>query len=108
MLWDMIRYANFDVNSPYNREAAGWTRMQDDYRLPVDPRPIRDNLANAKPELPKPPEARIVPPHTVSGPAAAVAAAVHPTAPNDGILFIDDEVIVAEPVDDEPDILIID
>ena len=24
MLWDMIRYENFDETSPYNREAAAW------------------------------------------------------------------------------------
>lgn len=42
MLWDMIRYQNFDVDSPYNREAAHWARTQTDYRLPLDPRPLRN------------------------------------------------------------------
>lgn len=42
MLWDMVRYANFDVNSPYNREAAIWARQQRAYRLPLDTRTIRD------------------------------------------------------------------
>jgi hypothetical protein len=41
MLWDMIRYANFDVDSPYNREAARWAREQTAYELPVDRRPLR-------------------------------------------------------------------
>ena len=41
MLWDMIRYANFDVNSPYNREAAFWAKTQQEFRLPLDPRPLR-------------------------------------------------------------------
>lgn len=45
MLWDMIRYRNFDVDSPYNREAAQWARDQSLYTLPIDPRPIRDKLA---------------------------------------------------------------
>ena len=45
MLWDMIRYANFDVNSPYNRDAANWARIQSDFRLPIDHRPIRDRVA---------------------------------------------------------------
>ena len=49
MLWEMIRYANYDVTSPYNREAADWARRQRQYRLPVDPRPIRDKLAGAQP-----------------------------------------------------------
>ena len=47
MLWDMIRYQNFDVDSPYNREAALWVKEQSVYRFPIDPRPIRDKLANA-------------------------------------------------------------
>ncbi len=49
MLWDMIRYQNFDVDSPYNREAALWAKSQRDYQLPVDARPIRDRLSNALP-----------------------------------------------------------
>jgi ubiquitin-protein ligase len=42
MLWDIIRYKNFDPDSPYNREAAAWVRSQQDYRLPLDPRPLRN------------------------------------------------------------------
>ena len=42
MLWDMIRYKNFDTESPYNREAAVWAKMQTDFQFPVDPRSIRD------------------------------------------------------------------
>lgn len=45
MLWDMIRYANYDPNSPYNRDAAIWAKQQTDYRFPLDPRPIRDRIA---------------------------------------------------------------
>jgi hypothetical protein len=46
MLWDMIRYQNFDVDSPYNREAAAWAKTQTRYRLPIDARPLRDKLAS--------------------------------------------------------------
>ena len=46
MLWDMIRYRNFDVDSPYNREAALWAKNQTGIYLPVDHRPLRDRLAN--------------------------------------------------------------
>jgi hypothetical protein len=42
MLWDMIRYENFDVNSPYNRAAAQWAREQTTYELPLDRRALRD------------------------------------------------------------------
>ena len=42
MLWDMARYQNYDVRSPYNREAALWTANQTAFRFPIDPRPLRD------------------------------------------------------------------
>ena len=44
MLWDMIRYKNFDSESPYNREAAGWARDQQEGTFPLDARPIRDKI----------------------------------------------------------------
>ena len=37
MLWDMIRYENYDETSPYNREAAAWVKNQTYFRLPLDP-----------------------------------------------------------------------
>jgi hypothetical protein len=49
MLWDMIRYANFDVESPYNRQAALWAKSQDQGRFPIDARPLRDKLAGVAP-----------------------------------------------------------
>jgi len=45
MLWDMIRYQNYDETSPYNREAANWIKNQIHYRLPLDSRPLRDRKA---------------------------------------------------------------
>jgi len=45
MLWDMVRYANFDPDSPYNREAAQWARTIEKPRFPLDPRPLRDITA---------------------------------------------------------------
>ena len=63
MLWDMIRYKNFDITSPYNREAALWARDQRDFRLPLDDRPLRDRVSEVptaagkadKPAFQKPP-----------------------------------------------------
>lgn len=49
MLWDMIRYRNFDVESPYNREAAQWARTQTVYEVPVDQRVLRDKTVGDKP-----------------------------------------------------------
>ena len=58
MLWDMIRYANFDVSSPYNREAATWAREQTELRLPLDDRAIGDPLMVEEiKEIAKPPRA---------------------------------------------------
>jgi ubiquitin-protein ligase len=45
MLWDMIRYENYDETSPYNREAAAWAKNQELFRLPIDNRPLRNKLA---------------------------------------------------------------
>jgi ubiquitin-protein ligase len=42
MLWDMARYHNYDIRSPYNRDAALWVANQTTFRFPLDPRPIRD------------------------------------------------------------------
>jgi ubiquitin-protein ligase len=42
MLWDMARYHNYDVRSPYNRDAALWVANQTSFTFPIDPRPIRD------------------------------------------------------------------
>lgn len=44
MLWDMIRYKNFDTESPYNREAALWAKTQSDFQFPIDTRSIRDRI----------------------------------------------------------------
>lgn len=48
MLWDMIRYKNFDIQSPYNREAALWARDQRMYHFPLDDRDIRDLVNKPK------------------------------------------------------------
>lgn len=45
MLWNMIRYQNYDETSPYNREAAAWAKNQTSHPLPLDPRPLRDKRA---------------------------------------------------------------
>ena len=45
MLWDMIRYKNFDILSPYNREAAIWARDQSTLSFPLDQRGLRDRVS---------------------------------------------------------------
>jgi ubiquitin-protein ligase len=46
MLWDMARYFNYDIRSPYNREAALWVAGQTTFRFPMDARPLRDLRAS--------------------------------------------------------------
>jgi ubiquitin-protein ligase len=42
MLWDMARFHNYDIRSPYNRESALWVANQTAYLFPLDARPLRD------------------------------------------------------------------
>ena len=98
MLWDMIRYRNFDVESPYNREAALWAKTQRSYRLPVDTRPLRDRVAGLAPKG-----------HNGHRPPVTAIPLALPDGPPD-VLFIDgEEVVEAEVVEPEdPDILFIE
>jgi len=51
MLWDMARFHNYDIRSPYNREAALWVANQSTFRFPLDPRPLRDSGARPRARL---------------------------------------------------------
>lgn len=42
MLWDMARFHNYDIRSPYNRDAALWVANQTSILFPTDSRPLRD------------------------------------------------------------------
>jgi ubiquitin-protein ligase len=42
MLWDMARFHNYDIRSPYNREAALWVANQSSFLFPLDSRALRD------------------------------------------------------------------
>lgn len=117
MLWDMIRYENFDVDSPYNREAALWVKEQTTYSFPVDSRPIRDKLAksasasirrNDRPSQTSTESSD----HTASG-FLKPAGSNHDTAEGPDIVFVNDEVVDAEIVEGNagsgaPDILFIE
>lgn len=62
MLWDMARYHNYDIRSPYNREAALWVANQTTYRFPMDSRPLRDRRVALGRIAPEPPPVVDVPP----------------------------------------------
>ncbi len=42
MLWDMARYHNYDIRSPYNRDSALWAANQVVLTFPTDTRSLRD------------------------------------------------------------------
>ena len=44
MLWDMVRYANYDPKSAYNYAAGRWSETQSEFDFPLDKRSIRDRL----------------------------------------------------------------
>jgi ubiquitin-protein ligase len=44
MLWDMVRYANYDPKSAYNYAAGRWSETQSQFDFPLDPRSIRDRM----------------------------------------------------------------
>lgn len=119
MLWDMVRYENYDEKSPYNREAALWIKTQDRYRMPLDGRPLRDRVA-ARPADPKSVTIDMMLPPAVAPPVALVAGAANsqprshlppqlvpvPLARQEdsGVTFIDpphERVIPAELADEE-------
>ncbi len=127
MLWDMIRFENYDEKSPYNREAAGWIKNQEEFRMPLDTRPLRDRLAgyaprpSANPVFGKPVQARTTEssaPYSLQPTVSATRvdrAAPRPAAPtitisspeDAGVTFIDTprasivaEVVEATVVDD--------
>jgi hypothetical protein len=94
MLWNMVRYANYDVNSPYNRDAALWAKAQQTMVLPLDARPLRDRRAAAAIDADR---------------ELSAAAKGNPAPPpQPDIMFLNDVVeaeIVPQP---EPEVLIIE
>lgn len=64
MLWDMIRYENFDSESPYNREAAAWTRDRRG-QFPLDHRSLRDRINSPEASSSEIVQAEIVQPEPI-------------------------------------------
>ena len=90
MVWDMIRYRNYDVESPYNREAALWAKTQPHFEFPIDARPLRNHgeITEAALSERKPP----------------VSAPRQPNVLRDSSVIIEAELVEAE----DPDIVFID
>jgi ubiquitin-protein ligase len=102
MLWDMIRYANYDVESPYNREAALWARTQTEFRFPVDSRPLRDKLAAGLAQSSRTATAP-------ERPAAPLPASERPAKAAEVVFIDSSEIIDAEVISkDDADIMFIE
>ncbi|MFT7642171.1 MAG: hypothetical protein ACI9G1_003928 [Pirellulaceae bacterium] len=100
MLWDMIRYQNYDIESPYNRDAAFWAKSHAGFTLPLDVRPLRDKVAGKAPS-------KTEPPITAKPVELAPAEVVFLESANGDIAngdIVDAEIIEPE----DPDILFID
>ena len=72
MLWDMARFHNYDVRSPYNRDAALWVANQTAFPFPTDARPLRDLRAAI---------GRVEPAHAAATPEPAAAGPPADAAP---------------------------
>jgi ubiquitin-protein ligase len=105
MLWDMARYHNYDVRSPYNRDAALWVANQSTFAFPLDPRPLRDLRARlgrieSRPVLL---EASLTDPEEdgktgppVGSPVTAEAAPATPRGNDDDLIILE---LIDEPVE---------
>lgn len=92
MLWDMIRYKNFDSESPYNREAALWAKTQSEFRFPVDQRSIRDRISGGSADLNVQPEVLVTRVTEVLPPTERVVEVT-----DDGIEIIETGIEIVEP-----------
>jgi hypothetical protein len=91
MLWDMARYHNYDIRSPYNRDAALWAANQTAFSFPTDPRPLRD-VRVAQGRVEEAPVARGAPrlrPLVAEEPPAPPVAPPPPPPPQPDVLFLD-------------------
>lgn len=88
MLWDMVRYANYDPKSAYNYAAGRWSESQTQFDFPVDSRPLKDRLAKTVGDN----IIKFKEPSKSAAPAAALAPApaAPPRPPEEDILIIDD------------------
>lgn len=87
MLWDMVRYENYDPKSAYNYAAGRWSEQQAQFDFPIDKRSIRDKLQKTVGDniISFRDPSKAPPPVTVPEPPPIVAPKV-----DDDILIIDD------------------
>lgn len=94
MLWDMMRFANYDTRSPFNQQAATWLRSQRQFRFPLDERELRDRPQFVEAVMIHPAAEQASPDHHHSIPEVhfskpADAAPSQPPNSSPDILFLD-------------------
>ena len=102
MLWDMARYHNYDVKSPYNRDAALWVAHQTNFTFPTDARPLRDLRAALGRIEPSHQPAEGIDPELEDTPALGTPVVTVPKVEieNDGLIILDDDgdpILLARP-----------
>jgi ubiquitin-protein ligase len=98
MLWDMARYHNYDIRSPYNREAALWAANQTTFKFPIDPRPLRDKrVAMGRIETVDEGDPQAIAKAEVAPPLPVTAIDSKPSPKMDEILILDMEVELRKP-----------
>ena len=100
MLWEMVRYANFDPKSAYNYQAARWAETQTQFALPLDPRPVRDRISatvgktviklQSKEPQPKPKSKETLPSQPPPPPPAPAPPVTSHEIVEDGVMIIDE------------------
>ncbi len=96
MLWDMVRFANYDPKSAYNYAAGRWSETQTQFDFPLDPRSLRDRLSRTvgdnviqfREPTHGPPAEAAPAGETAAPPVREAAPIVRP--PEEDILIIDD------------------
>jgi hypothetical protein len=92
MLWDMVRYANYDPKSAYNYAAGRWSETQTQFDFPLDPRNLRDRMTKTVGDN----VIRFSDPNAAKGaPPREAPPIVKP--PEEDILIIDDNTTPARP-----------
>ena len=109
MLWDMIRFKNYDTESPYNKDAAVWARTQTQFHFPLDDRSLRNQISGETVTGQVAPIRNVSPPPVVATPVKPRSQPIpEPTPVSDNEIQIVSASVVEEPDGDNDEIVFID
>ncbi len=108
MLWDMIRFKNYDTESPYNKDAAIWARTQTQFVFPLDERSLRNQISGESTTGQAAPIRNVEPPPVVGAPVSPYNKPVaEPSAISSDEIQIVSTSVVDESERDDDDIMFI-